>query len=141
MRYLPALVVAALFGATAQAQDYTRYQGAWKGPFLFSVVQPDIGVQGAPAVHPGAIQIDPDGTVRGSVPEAACTMAGSSTDFVSPANASLDLTLSGCSDTRFNGHFSGRLINNPILKYGSLRLSSMHSLDAGTAQLSAIIHH
>jgi hypothetical protein len=141
MRYLPALVVAALFGTTAQAQDYTHYRGAWQGPFLFSVVQPDVGTQGAPVVHPGAIQIDPDGTVRGSVPEAACTMAGSSADFVSPANASLDLTLSGCRDARFNGHFSGRLINNPILKYGSLRLSSMRSLDAGTAQLSAIIRH
>jgi hypothetical protein len=141
MCYLPVLVLAASLAANAQAQDYTRYQGAWQGPFLFSVVQPDIGAQGAPEVHPGSLQIDPDGTVRGNVPETACRMSGSSTDFVSRANATLELTLSGCRDARFNGHFSGRLINNPILKYASLRMSSMRSLDTGTAQLSAIIRH
>ena len=47
--------------------------------------------------------------------------------------------MSGCKDARFNGHFSGKLINNPALKYASLRLSSMRSLDAGTAQVSAIM--
>jgi hypothetical protein len=138
MRYLLAIVAASLAG-TAQAQEYTRYQGAWQGPFLFYVVQQDLGAQGPPVVHPGAMQIEADGTVRGQVPEAACTMTGSSTIYVSAANASLDLTMSGCSDARFNGHFVGKLINNPVLKYASLRLSSMRSLDAGTAQVSAIM--
>jgi hypothetical protein len=138
MRYLLAVVAALLPGAV-QAQEHTRYHGAWSGPFLFYVVQQDTGAQGPPAVHPGAMQIDSDGTVRGQVPGGACTMTGSSVDFVSPANASLDLTMSGCKDTRFNGHFSGKLINNPVLKYASLRLNSMRSLDAGTAQISAIM--
>ncbi len=41
---------------------------------------------------------------------------------------------------RFSGHFVGKLILNPQLKYASIRLSSMRSLDAGTAaQISAII--
>lgn len=138
MRYLLVLVASTLAGA-AQAQEYTHYRGAWRGSFLFSVVQQDTGAQGSPAVLDGEMKIEPDGTVRGSVPDAACTMQGSSTDYVSPANASIDLTLSGCRDARFNGHFSGKLINNPILKYASLRMSSMRSLDAGTAQVSAII--
>ena len=139
--YLPAVLAASLFAGAAQAQEYARYQGAWNGPFLFYVVQQDTGAQGPPEVYPGALQIDLDGRVHGDVPEAACSMAGSSMDYVSPANASIELTLSGCRDARFNGHFSGKLINNPALKYGSLRLSSMRSLDAGTAQISAIIRH
>jgi hypothetical protein len=138
MRYLPAIVAALLMGAV-QAQEHTRYHGAWNGPFLFYVVQRDTGAQGPPEVHPGEMQIDADGTVRGQVPGAACRMAGTSVDFVSPANASLDLMVSGCKDTRFNGHFSGKLINNPVLEYASLRLSSMRSLDTGTAQVSAIM--
>lgn len=137
MRYLLALVVAVLAG-TAQAQAYTDYRGAWQGPFLFYVAQ-DSGAQGKPAIHSGAIQIDADGVVHGHVPEAACTMTGSSIDYVSAANASIDLTLSGCTDARFNGQFSGRLINNPVLKYASLRLISMRSLDEGTAQVSVVM--
>ena len=53
----------------------------------------------------------------------------------------LELSVSGCKDARFNGHFSGKLINNTTLKYASLRVSSMRSLDSGTAQISAIIRH
>jgi hypothetical protein len=138
MRYLPA-VLAALLTSAVQAQEHTRYHGEWQGPFLFYVVREDTGAQGPPMVYAGTMQIDPGGKVRGQVPAAACTLAGSSVDFVSPANASLDLTMSGCKDPRFNGHFSGKLINNPALKYASLRLSSMRSLDAGTAQVSAIM--
>ena len=96
---------------------------------------------GAPAVYPGTLQIEVDGAVRGSVPDAACLMAGSSVDYVSPVNASIDLDVSGCRDERFNGRYSGKLINNPILKYASIRLSSTRSLEAGTAQISAIIRH
>ncbi|MES1264721.1 MAG: hypothetical protein ABUU24_03605 [Variovorax sp.] len=128
-------------GAQAQAQEYTRYQGAWRGSFLFTVVQQDTGAQGAPAVYPGELRIDHDGTLNGTVSEAACVMTGSGTAYISAANASLDLNVSGCRDARFNGHFSGKLINNQILRYASLRLSSMRSLDAGTAQISAIIRH
>jgi hypothetical protein len=138
MRLPLAFLVFSLAG-TVQAQEYTRYQGAWQGSFLLTVVQQDTGAQGPPAVHPGELQIEPDGTLRGAVPEAACTMTGTTTDYISPANASLDLMMSGCRDKRFNGHFVGRLINNPILRYASLRMSSMSSLDVGTAQVSAII--
>lgn len=146
MRIHPPAVIAALLltvavHAPAQTQDYTHYQGSWEGAFLFYVAQPDSGAQGAPEVHQGSLQIDSSGALRGSIPEAGCVLSGSSTDYVSPANASIDLLASGCRDTRFNGHFTGKLINNPALRYASLRLSSMRSLDAGTAQLSAVIRH
>ena len=138
MRSLLVLAAAAL-APFAQAQEYTRYRGAWQGPFLLYVAQQDTGVQGAPAVYDGSLQIAPDGSVQGRLPDAACTLSGSSSDFVSPANATLELDVRGCRDDRFNGHFAGKLIGNPILKYASLRLSSMRSLDAGTAQVSAIL--
>ncbi|MBO9514240.1 MAG: hypothetical protein J7549_08990 [Variovorax sp.] len=141
MRYFLAAVAAVSLAGATQAQDYTRYQGAWSGPFLFTFAQQDTGAMGAPAVYPGTLQIEVDGAVRGSVPDAACLMAGSSVDYVSPVNASIDLDVSGCRDERFNGRYSGKLINNPILKYASIRLSSTRSLEAGTAQISAIIRH
>lgn len=135
------VVAAASFAGAAQAQDYAHYQGAWNGSFLFYVAQQDTGALGPPEVYPGTLQIEADGAVGGSVPDAACMMKGSSTDYVSPINASIDLDVSGCRDTRFNGHYNGKLLNNPALKYASLRLSSIRSMDAGTAQISAIIRH
>jgi hypothetical protein len=142
MRYpLLAVLAASSLTVTAQAQEYIRYQGAWNGPFLFYVAQPDTGTQGSPEVFAGTLQIEIDGAVRGAVPDAACTLAGSSMDYITPANASIDLVASGCRDARFNGHFVGKLILNPQLRYASIRLSSMRSLDAGTAQISAIIRH
>jgi hypothetical protein len=142
MRYpLLAVFAASSLTVAAQAQEYTRYQGAWSGPFLFYVAQPDTGAQGPPEVFMGALQIETDGAVRGAVPDAACTLAGSSMDYISPANASIDVVASGCRDARFNGHFVGKLILNPQLRYASIRLSSMRSLDTGSAQISAIIRH
>ncbi|HJS02053.1 MAG TPA: hypothetical protein VJ832_01180 [Variovorax sp.] len=138
MRSLLVLAAASLAPAL-HAQEYTRYQGGWQGPFLLYVTQQDTGALGPPAVFDGSLQIASDGSVRGQLPDAACTLSGSSTDFVSPANASLELDMSGCTDARFNGHFAGKLISNPALKYASLRLSSMRSLDAATAQISAIL--
>ncbi|GAA4334701.1 hypothetical protein GCM10023165_10700 [Variovorax defluvii] len=133
------LFAAVLLAPMAQAQEYAGYLGGWQGAFLLYVTQPDTGAQGAPAVHDGHLQIAADGSVRGQLPEAGCILTGSSADFVSAVNASLDLDMRGCKDTRFNGHFTGKLINNPVLRYASLRLSSMRSLDTGTAQVSAIL--
>ena len=92
MRYpLLAVLAASSLTVAVQAQEYIRYQGAWSGPFLFYVAQPDTGTQGPPEVFTGTLQIEIDGTVRGAVPDAACTLAGSSMDYISPANASIDV--------------------------------------------------
>ena len=137
---LPILLLtcaAAMSGALAQ--EYTNYHGAWQGQMLFQMSNESGVAQGAPAVHAGTLEIASDGAVRGQVPGAGCVLSGSSVDFVSIANASIDLSLTGCKDTKFNGRFTGKLINNPTLKYASLRLSFMRSLDSGTAQVSAIL--
>ena len=133
------LIASAIAASAVQAQEYLDYRGSWQGPLLFSHSQEKIAPSGAPAVHPATLEIARDGSVRGQVPGAGCTLMGSSTEFVSGANASLDISFSGCRDARFNGRFSGRLINNPALKYASLRLHFTRSLDSGTAQVSAIL--
>jgi hypothetical protein len=138
--HLLALVAAASLACPAQAQD-DRYPGAWHGPFLLYVAQPDTGAQGPSEVFDGSLQIDASGALRGSIPDAACMLAGSSVDYISSANASIDLMASGCKDLRFNGHFTGKMIVNSKLRYASLRLSSMHSLDEGMAQISAVLRH
>ncbi|MBB3177849.1 hypothetical protein [Variovorax sp. Sphag1AA] len=141
MRYFLVAVAAVSLAGAAMAQDYTRYQGTWNGPFLFYFTQEDGGALGPPMVYPGTLEIERDGAVRGSVPDAACLMAGSSADYVSPVNATIDLDVRDCRDVRFNGRYTGKLLNNPALKYASIRLSSTRSLETGTAQISAIIRH
>lgn len=138
---LAVVVAASSMTGVAAAQEYSAYLGHWNGPFLFYVAQPDTGAQGAPQVFSGVLQIEHDGSLRGAVPDADCTLVGSSVDYITSANASIDLVVSGCRDVRFNGHFTGKLISNPQLRYASLRLSSLRSLETGTAQISAIIRH
>lgn len=134
-----ALAVAVmLLAGAACAQDPTHYQGTWRGPFLFYVTSPEADAQGAAAVHEGTLQIAADGTVRASIPEAACTLSGTGVDYVSDANASLEVDLVGCADARFSGRFRGRLISNPTFGYASLRLMGP-SAGAATARISAII--
>jgi len=140
MRPLLFVTAAAFAAAAVQAQpSYANYHGAWQGPVLFNLWQERVGSQDAPAVHAGTLEIASDGGVSGQVPGAGCRLAGSAADFVSAANASLDITFDGCRDTRFNGRYSGKLISNPVLNYASLRMSFTRSLDSGTAQVSAIL--
>lgn len=138
---LLAVLAACTLACAARAEDYTRYLGSWSGPFLLYVADPDTGSQGSSMVYTGTLKIDADGTVRGGIADIGCVFSGSSADYLSPVNATIDLMASGCTDMRFNGHFVGKLIENPPLKYGSLRLRSMRSLDAGVAQISAIVRH
>lgn len=139
------LLAAAALLPAARAQPavpggYGDHRGQWQGPMLFFFTQdPAATAAVVPVTHPATLEIAANGSVRGQVPAAGCTLAGAAAEFVSAANATLDLDFSGCLDTRFNGRFSGRLINNPKLGYASLRLSYMRSLDSGTAQVSAIL--
>ena len=70
------LIASAIAASTVQAQEYRDYHGAWQGPLLFHVSQEQIAPQGAPVVHPATLEIARDGSVRGQVPGAGCTLAG-----------------------------------------------------------------
>jgi hypothetical protein len=149
MRCTAALLVAllaALCGvgpARAQApvtDPYGNYRGVWRGDFLFT---PGEAVDQPAAVaraHAGSFEITADGATRGALGVSGCTLAGTSSTFVSAANATLDVNLSGCRDARFNGRYAGRLINNPSLRYASLRLARLTGATSeGGAQVSAIV--
>jgi hypothetical protein len=133
------LLLSAFVASAALAQEYADYHGRWQGQFLFQIANDSGGPPGGFAVHPGTLDIGSDGNVRGQVPTAGCALTGSGVDFVSSANASIDVDISGCRDTRFNGRFSGKLINNTSQKYASLRLSLPSPSGAGSAQVSAIL--
>ncbi|RYF33087.1 MAG: hypothetical protein EOO26_09365 [Comamonadaceae bacterium] len=129
--------------AHAQApvtDPYGNYRGVWRGDFLFT---PGEAVNQPPAAartHEGSFEIAADGAVRGVLGVSGCTLAGTSSTFVSAANATLDVGLTGCRDARFNGRYAGRLINNPSLRYASLRLARLTGATTeGGAQVSAIV--
>ena len=92
--------------------EFQSAKGAWRGPaqFQFSVS----GARSADAHAIGRMVIDlqPDGRVRGVIDEAGCKLSGLHTQFVSAASASIDVTVSGCHDSRFNTRFSGHLVGN-----------------------------
>lgn len=140
------IVLAAFCGpqwANAQApvtDPYGNYRGAWQGAFLFTSGE-SVGQPATPArTHEGALEITPDGAVHGTLGASGCTLTGTASSFVSPANATLDVGLSGCGDARFNGRYAGRLINNPALRYASLRLGRLQAATAETgARVSAIV--
>jgi hypothetical protein len=138
-----ATALAVVWAPTAFAQEVPDYHGRWQGAFLMAASAGPGGVSRPSQVHQGAIEIALDGSVRGGVPEAGCTLAGSGSAYVTSANATLELTLANCADTRFNGRYSGKLIGNPPLGYASLRLAGVgvpgNAADGDGPQLSAIV--
>lgn len=139
MRLLFLLLGSAVAIPAALAQPAIGYHGRWQGEVLMQVASESGLPLASFAVHPGAFDIADNGSVRGRIAAAGCTLTGSSADFVTAANASIDVDVGGCKDPRFNGRFSGKLIINPLLDYASLRLSRLRPPESGTPQLSAIL--
>ena len=137
---------AALSGVSpAQAQapvtdPYGNHRGVWRGDFLFTPGDAMDQPAAVARMHEGSFEIMADGAARGVLGVSGCTLAGTSSTFVSAANATLEVNLSGCRDARFNGRYAGRLIMNPSLKYASLRLARLTGATTeGGAQVSAIV--
>jgi hypothetical protein len=84
----------------------------------------------AQRVTPLVIDIRPTGEVTGVIPAAGCKLSGLASQFVSPSAASLDVSLTGCQDPRFNVRFNGHLVSSTASKEAKLNLSaiSMHLL-------------
>lgn len=102
---------------------YDTYAGAWRGPVQFHT---SVGGQRDPASHQIAqavIEIAPDGQVRGIVNDTGCKISGLGREFVTPRQASLDVTFKGCTDSRRNQRYSGYLMVNAGTKAASLTLS------------------
>ena len=56
------------------------------------------------------VDLKENGEVVGIIPAAGCTLSGLATQFVAEnIMASVDVSLKGCRDDRFNSRFSGHL--------------------------------
>lgn len=112
--------------------SYESYIGAWRGPVQFHT---SVAGQRDPASHQVAqavIEVAPDGQVRGIVNDTGCKLLGLAREFVTPKQASLDVTLKGCDDPRRNQRYSGYLMVNTGTKAASLTISHAGGLRAST---------
>lgn len=112
--------------------SYDTYIGAWRGPVQFHT---SVAGQRDPASHQVAqavIEVAPDGQVRGIVNDTGCKLLGLAREFVTPKQASLDVTFKGCSDPRRNQRYGGYLMVNSGSKAATLTLNHVAGLRPST---------
>jgi hypothetical protein len=83
-------------------------QGTWRGPALFHLKQSGDAAD-ARANTPIELELLPDGSVRGAAASAGCRFEGVHTPYEQQRIVSVDITLSGCNDARFNARYAGQL--------------------------------
>jgi hypothetical protein len=105
--------------------EYATARGAWRGPLQFQVTVDGKRDGAAQAVTAAVIDIAPNGEVRGVITNAECQISGLATEFVTPRSASLDITLKGCKDARFNARYSGHLHTRQGAQEATLSLDSI----------------
>lgn len=129
----PCVALLALLASTAHAQmTYDTYIGAWRGPVQFHT---SVAGQRDPASHQVAqlvIEVAPDGQVRGIVNDTGCKVLGLGREFVTPKQASLDVTFKDCADPRRSQRYSGYLMVNSGTKAASLTLQHAGGLRPST---------
>ena len=102
--------------------DYATYRGAWRGPSQLELSLNGARDGQAHAMAPMVLEIRPDGEVVGQALASGCRFSGLATQNVAPYMASLDVSLKGCTDERFNSRYSGNLVVIDSVKEAKLRL-------------------
>lgn len=133
-----------MLAGTVQAQGYDTGLGAWRGPLQFNL---SVGGQRDAEAHrlaPVVVEIAPDGSFRGTSTEAGCKFLGLARQLGMPTAWTLDVTLSACTDARFNRRYSGTLTVHKSTREANLSLNAMQTsfLPGKTpshAQLSAVL--
>ena len=105
--------------------DYATYRGAWRGPLQFELNLNGVRDGDAHAMAPMVIELRPDGEVVGQASTSGCRFSGLATQYVVPNMASLDVSLKGCTDERFNTRYSGNLMVIDSAKEAKLRLTGL----------------
>ena len=105
--------------------EYRSAKGTWRGLSQFQYSVSGARSADAHAILRLVIELQPDGRVRGVIDEAGCKLSGLHTQFVSAASASIDVTVSGCNDGRFNTRFSGHLVGNAAGRESKLQLNAI----------------
>jgi hypothetical protein len=91
------------------SSDYATFRGAWRGPMQFELSLNGARDGGAHAIAPSVIEIRPDGEVMGQASASGCVLSGLATQNIAPYIGSLDVSLKGCKDPRFNTRYNGNL--------------------------------
>ncbi len=107
---------------SGSAGDYATYRGAWRGPSQFELNLNGVRDGDAHAMAPMVIELRPDGEVVGQASASGCRLSGLATQNIAPYMASLDVSLKGCTDERFNTRYSGNLVAIDSAKEAKLRL-------------------
>jgi len=110
---------------TGSPGDYTTYRGAWRGPLQFELNINGVRDGDAHAMAPVVIELRPDGEVVGEASASRCRFSGLATQNIAPYMASLDVSLKGCTDDRFNTRYSGNLLVLDSAKEAKLRLTGL----------------
>ncbi len=108
---------------------HANAHGEWRGPAQFQLTLGGVRDGAAQLVTPTVIELKENGEVVGVIPAAGCTMSGLATQFVAEYMASVDVSLKGCRDERFNIRFSGHLTADDSQALGSQSTSLLHVLD------------
>ncbi len=100
---------------------YAGGKDAWRGPVYFQVVPP-AGAASEPRSTAGiVIEFGSDGRVVGTAEAAGCKLSGAHKAAAAPVVASVDLTLAGCRDPRFNARYDGAL--GPVERSKDLKMT------------------
>lgn len=118
----PAPQNASMPAAPAAGGDYATYRGAWRGPLQFELSLNGARDGDAHAMAPMVVEIRPDGEVVGQASTSGCKLSGLATQNFAPYMASMDVSLRGCTDGRFNTRYSGNLSAIDSAKEAKLRL-------------------
>ena len=102
--------------------DYATFRGSWRGPMQFELSLNGARDGDAHAMAPMVVEIRPDGEVVGQASTSGCKLSGLATQNFAPYMASLDVSVKGCTDGRFNTRYSGNLTVIDSAKEAKLRL-------------------
>jgi Domain of unknown function (DUF4124) len=108
----------------AVANGYASARGTWRGPAQLHVVEGSTRDLEAHRVVPMVIELGVDGKVQGVIPDAGCKLSGLTSTFVSATNATVDVTLTGCQDRRFNTRMQGHVFVHTGSKEARLNLNA-----------------
>jgi hypothetical protein len=135
---LAAAPAAAKMVSTTEGADYTSARGAWRGPVQFQFTVDGQRQADAQAATPVVIELESDGRLKGAVDGAGCKLLGVHTQPVAPTAASIDVTVSGCRDARFNARYAGQLNASAASKDARLSLQAVSSAPAGKLTQASI---
>ncbi len=123
--------------AHPSATGYSSARGAWRGPAQFHLMADGKRDLQAHRLAPMVIEFASDGKVYGIIGEGDCKLSGLATQFVTPTEASVDVTMKGCKDSRFNTRMTGMLSTHAASFEAKLHLTSVAIfVSQGMQQLS-----